>query len=73
MGILRSILGAVANNIEDNADRYSSGYDRGSGRASNMSDRELRDSIKRKVDNGVSDWRTAGEVRAMVDEYKNRK
>ena len=73
MGILGSIFNAVMDNLDKNADRYDSGYSSGSYRASNMSDDELRDSLKRKANNGVSDWKSAGEFKAMANEYKRRK
>ncbi len=73
MGILGSIFRAVLDTAESNSDRYYSGYDKGSQKASGMSDDELRDSLRRKVNNGVSDWRSAGELKAMKDEYENRK
>ena len=73
MGILGSIFDAILGTLDNNADIYDSGYRSGSYRASNMSDDELKDSLKRKANNGVSDWRSAGEFKAMAKEYKNRK
>ena len=80
MGIIGSILnalfsaaGVVEKEMGKRGDDFASGYDYGSQRASRMSDKELRDSLKRASENGVSDWKSAGKVRAMADEYKNRK
>lgn len=73
MGILGSIFNAVLNTLDNNADRYDSGYDSGSCRASNMSDDELENTLRRKANNGFSDWRSAGEFKAMANEYKKRK
>ena len=73
MGILGSIFDAILGTLDNNTDRYDSGYSSGSYRASNMSDDELKASLKRKADNGVSDWRSAGEFKAMTNEYKKRK
>lgn len=75
MGFLDKLLD-IASNISDaaerNSDEYSSGYEYGSKRASNMSDAELRSNLKRAKEGGVSDWNSAGKTRAMVDEYKRR-
>ena len=38
-----------------------------------MSDSELRSELKRAKDNGISGMRSAGQTRAMMDEYKRRK
>lgn len=73
MGILGSIFRAILTTAENNTDRYYSGYDQGSQKASRMSDDELRDSLRQKANNGVSDWRSAGQFKAMKDEYENRK
>ena len=63
---------AVADSISEKMSNYSDGYDRGSQRAADLSTEELRASLQRAKDNGVSDWKSAGKVRAMADEYKNR-
>ena len=80
MGIIGSLLNAlfnaattVSDEMDHRSDNFSTGYDHGAKRASQMSDAELRASLKRAKENGVSDWKSAGSVRAMADEYKNRK
>ncbi|MBP3634443.1 MAG: hypothetical protein J6J43_07710 [Oscillospiraceae bacterium] len=70
--IASSVANSAANSMADKADRYSSGYARGSERAGDMSTAELRESLRRAKDSNLSDWKKAGEVRAMADEYKNR-
>ena len=69
MGILGSLLDAifgaasvVERDMNRKADDFGSGYDRGSARASRMSDDELRASLKRAKENGVSDWKSAGQA-----------
>ena len=80
MGLLDILFGAlsktastVESGMAQNANKFSSGYDYGSKRASNMTDDELRSSLRRAKEDGISDWNSAGKVRAMADEYKNRK
>ena len=63
----------VERGVERNVDNYASGYEYGSKKASHMSNEELRSSLKRAKESGVSDWSSAGKVRAMADEYNNRK
>ena len=69
---LNSTANAVARDVERKSSDFNSGYNSGSSRASNMSDDELRSSLKRAHDNGISGWDNAGKVRAMADEYKRR-
>lgn len=66
------VASRVSDVAERNSNEYSSGYEYGSNRASNMSNEELRSSLKRAKENGVSDWKSAGKTRAMADEYKRR-
>lgn len=80
MGFLSSLFNvassaadAVERKMERDSSSFSRGYDRGAQRASSMSDDELRSSLKSAKENGISGWNRAGEVRAMADEYKNRK
>ena len=63
----------VARDMEKKSNNFATGYDHGSERASRMNDDELRSALKRAKENGVSDWKSAGNVRAMADEYKRRK
>ena len=72
MSFFSSLIRAVAGYAEHQSNEYCSGYERGSQSASNMSDDELRASLKRVKDNGVSGMRGAGKTKAMVDEYKKR-
>ena len=76
MGFFNSLFNVVlrAKDVaERNASSYSSGYNYGSERASRMSNEELSSSINRAKNNGVSGWSQAGNTRAMIDEYNNRK
>ncbi len=73
--LINALLGAanrVSSDVERKSDAYSSGYDRGANKASNMSDDELRSKLKKAKENGISGWKSAGQVRAMADEYKSR-
>ncbi len=63
----------MQNDFENKADKFTSGYASASYRASGMTDDELRSAMRRKADSGLSDFRTAGEFKAMSDEYKKRK
>ena len=79
MGFFSSLLSAASKvadagerYVEKQSNDYYSGYDRGRNRASSMSDSELRSELKRAKDNGISGMRSAGQTRAMLDEYKRR-
>lgn len=71
--VASSAANTVAKDVERKSDDFETGYDHGAQRASRMTDEELRSSLKSAKENGVSDWKAAGRVRAMADEYKNRK
>ena len=71
--VASSAANTVAKDMERKSNNFATGYDHGAQRASRMSDAELRSSLKRAKENGVSDWNSAGKVRAMADEYKRRK
>ena len=71
--VLLNVANAVNDEGQRRAGRYRDGYESGAARASQMSDAELRASLKRAKENGFSDLKDAGRVRAMADEYKNRK
>ena len=80
MGFLSSLFKVLSNtanlaekDITRKTNSYSSGYRSGSEKASQMSDEELYSSLKKAKENGISDWKRAGDVRAMANEYKNRK
>ena len=73
MGILGFIVNALLNDFNSSVDKFDSGYGSGYHKATSMSDAELKKSLQNKAKNGVSDWKSAGECRAMADEYKRRK
>ena len=69
---LFNFLSKAENYAEQKSNSYSSGYGNGQRKVSNMSDTELRTSLKNSQNKDLSDFKRAGEVRAMVDEYKKR-
>ena len=73
MGLIDGFFSLLAGAIASKANNYSSGYDRGSSRASSMSDDELRREIQKARDNGISGMQDAGKTKAMMDEYNSRK
>lgn len=73
MGLIDGLLGMIFNGVSQKSNEYSSGYDRGSSRASSMSDDELRREIQKARNNGISGMQDAGKTKAMMDEYNNRK
>ena len=73
LDVLGGIAGSMADDMIKKADRYRNGYEDGSGRAANMSNAELRDSLIRAKNSKITDMKDVGKVRAMADEYKSRK
>ena len=77
MGLIGSLFGLIFNIVETSItqkkDEYDSGYTRGTSRASQMSDEELRSSMQRIRQSKNLDMNRSGQYRAMEDEYNRRK